>query len=203
MDNNKDIATKTILQEALLDNRDFFKDIVVSFCQDLLEKEMTEQIGAGKYQRTETRMGLRNGYKPRTLKTRVGPLYLLVPQDWDGNFCTNLFERYARNEKALVLAMMEAYIEGVSTIRLKDITEELCGISFSASTVSNLAKSLDDKVYAFKKRPLASYCPYIIIDATYIKVRIDQSVQNMAALLVVGINSQGYREILALETCNS
>ena len=72
MDNNKDITTSTILQEALLDNRDFFKEIVASFCQDILEKQMTEQIGAGKYERTESRSGQRNGYKPRTLKTRVG-----------------------------------------------------------------------------------------------------------------------------------
>jgi len=83
MDNNKDITTKAILQEALLNNRDFFKEIVASFCQDILEKEMTEQIGAARYQRTETRSGLRNGYKPRTLKTRVVSLYLLVPQDSD------------------------------------------------------------------------------------------------------------------------
>ena len=203
MDNNKDITTKAILQEVLLNNKDFFLEVVTSFCQDILDKQMAEHIGAAKYQRTDSRKGHRNGYKPRILKTRVGNLYLLVPQDREGNFSTNLFERYQRNEKALVLTMMEAYIEGVSTRRLKDITEKLCGISFSASTVSNLAKSLDSKVLAFRNRRLSSYYPYIIVDATYIKVRQNQTVENMGALIAVGINSQGLREIIAINICNT
>lgn len=103
---------------------------------------MTEHVGAAPHERTDARKGHRNGYKPRTLRARVGTLNLLVPQDREGTFSTRLFARYQRNEKALVLALMEIYVEGVSTRKVKDITEELCGTSFSKSLVSSLAGSL-------------------------------------------------------------
>jgi putative transposase len=101
-----------------------------------LEAEMTEHIGAAPYERTEDRKGQRNGYKPRTLRTRVGTLNLAVPQDREGAFSTRLFARYQRNEKALCLALMQMYVEGVFTRKVKEVTEELCGTSFSKSLVS-------------------------------------------------------------------
>ena len=101
---------------------------------------MTEHVGAAPYERSEKRTGQRNGYKPRTLRTRVGTLNLLVPQDREGTFSTRLFSRYQRNEKALVLALMEMYVEGVSTRKVKDVTEELCGTSFSKSLVSSAGR---------------------------------------------------------------
>ena len=102
---------------------------------------MTEHIGAAPYERNASRTGHRNGHKPRTLRTRVGTLNLLVPQDREGTFSTRLFARYQRNEKALCLALMEMYVEGVSTRKVKEVTEELCGTSFSKSLVSSLAGS--------------------------------------------------------------
>jgi putative transposase len=110
-------------QEILLDDPDFLRGIVERVAQQLLEAEMTEHIGAAPYERSATRSGHRNGYKPRTLRTRVGTLNLLIPQDREGTFSTRLFSRYQRNEKALVLALMEMYVEGVSTRKVKEVTK--------------------------------------------------------------------------------
>ena len=142
------------VQGILLDNPDFLHEIVERVLQELLEAEMTQHIGAAPHERTNTRMGHRNGHKPRTLRTRVGTLNLLVPQDREGTFSTRLFGRYQRNEKALVLALMEMYVEGVSTRKVKEVTEELCGTSFSKSLVSSLAGSLDAELQAWRMRRL-------------------------------------------------
>ena len=133
-------------QGILLDDPNFLREIVERVLQELMEAEMTQHIGAAPHERTTTRKGHRNGYKPRTLRTRVGTLNLLVPQDREGTFSTGLFSRYQRNEKALCLALMETYVEGVSTRKVKDITEELCGTSFSKSLVSHLAGQLDSEL---------------------------------------------------------
>ena len=147
-------SDEELVQGVLLDEPDFLREIVERVLQEMLEAEMTEHIGAAPYERTDKRTGQRNGYKPRTLRTRVGTLNLLVPQDREGTFSTRLFARYQRNEKALVLALMEMYVEGVSTRKVKDITEELCGTSFSKSLVSSLATRLDAELEAWRSRPL-------------------------------------------------
>jgi putative transposase len=153
-------------QGVLLDDPSFLKEIGQRVLQELLEVEMTEHVGAAPYERSENRTGRRNGYKPRTLRTRVGTLNLLVPQDREGTFSTRLFSRYQRNEKALVLALMEMYVEGVSTRKGKDITEELCGTSFSKSLISSLAGRLDSELEAWRSRPLeAEAYPYLFVDA--------------------------------------
>ena len=141
-----------LAQEVLLDDPGFLRGIVQRVVQQLLEAEMTEHIGAAPYERSATRAGHRNGYKPRALRTRVGTLNLLVPQDREGTSSTRLFARYQRNEKALVLALMEMYVEGVSTRKVKEVTEELCGISFSKSLVSELASGLDSELKAWRNR---------------------------------------------------
>ena len=117
---------------------------------------MTEHVGAAPYERSEKRTGQRNGYKPRALRTRVGTLNLLVPQDREGTFCTRLFARYQRNEKALCLALMEMYVEGISTRKVKEVTEELCGTSFSKSLVSSLASHLDSELEGLRSRRLTA-----------------------------------------------
>ncbi len=124
------------MQVALLNDRDFLRRVVEDFCQRLLEEEMGQHIQAHLYERTERRRGYRNGHKPRRLKTRVGTLQLVVPQDREGGFQTELFDRYQRSEKAPVASLMQMYIEGVSTRKVKDITEKLCGTSFSKSHIS-------------------------------------------------------------------
>ncbi len=150
-----------LAQEILLDDPGFLRQIVERVLRETLEAEMTEHVGAAPYERSEKRTGQRNGYKPRTLRTRVGTLNLLVPQDREGTFSTKLFSRYQRNEKALVLALMEMYVEGVSTRKVKDVTEALCGTSFSESTVSHLAAGLDAELEAWRSRRLeAKAYPY-------------------------------------------
>jgi putative transposase len=170
----------------------------------VLETEMTEHVGAAPHERTAERKGHRNGYKPRTLRTRVGTLNLLVPQAREGTFSTKLFARYQRNEKALVLALMEMYVEGVSTRKVKDITEELCGISFSRSLISSLAGSLDSELQAWRVRRLeAKAYPYLFVDARYEKARVDSRVVSQGVLVVSGARDDGFREILAVEVADT
>src|SRR5215204_2130223 len=140
----------------------------------------------------------------RTLRTRVGTLNLLVPQDREGSFSTKLFSRYQRNEKALVLALMEMYLEGVSTRKVKDITEELCGISFSKSLVSSLAGSLDSELEAWRDRRLeAKAYPYLFVDARYEKARVNGRVVSQGVLIASGVRDDGFREILAVEVADT
>jgi putative transposase len=192
-------------QETLLDDAGFLKAIVERVLQEVLEAEMTEHVGAAPYERTERRKGHRNGHKPRTLRTRVGTLNLLVPQDREGTFSTKLFARYQRNEKALCLALMEMYVEGVSTRKVKDVTEALCGTSFSKSTVSHLAAGLDAELGAWRSRPLeADAYPYVIVDARYEKVRADGRVVSQGVLIVSGVRApDGLREILGVEVADT
>ncbi len=197
-------SAEKVLQGVLLDEPDFLREIVERVLQELLEAEMTEHIGAAPYERSEARRGHRNGHKPRTLRTRVGTLNLLVPQDREGTFSTRLFARYQRNEKALVLALMEMYVEGVSTRKVKDITEALCGTSFSKSLVSSLAGSLDAELSAWRSRPLrAKAYPYLFVDARYEKARVDRRVVSQGVLVVSGVKEDGFREILAVEVADT
>jgi putative transposase len=191
-------------QEALLDDPDFLREIAERVIQEILEAEMTEHIGAAVHERTDARKGHRNGHKPRTLRTRVGTLNLLVPQDRERTFSTRLFARYQRNEKALCLALMEMYVEGVSTRKVKEVTEELCGTSFSKSLISSLAGSLDSELEAWRIRWLeAAAYPYLFVDARYEKVRIDGRVVSQGVLIASGVRDDGIREILGVEVADT
>jgi putative transposase len=193
-----------MVQGILLEDPAFLKEIVQRVLQELLEVEMTEHIGAAPYERSATRSGHRNGYKPRTLRTRVGTLNLLVPQDREGTFSTRLFARYQRNEKALCLALMEMYVEGVSTRKVKDITEALCGTSFSKSLVSSLAGSLDSELEAWRERPLEREAyPYLFVDARYEKVRVGHRIVSQGVLLVSAVRDDGFREIVGVEVADT
>jgi transposase-like protein len=194
----EDTKISAFVREALIDDEDFLMQIVRTAIQQVLEAEMTEHLQAAPHERTDTRRGHRNGYKPRQLNTRVGTLDLLVPQDREGTFSTQLFDRYQRNEKALVLALMEMTIKGVSTRKVADVTERLCGTSFSKSTVSRLSADLDEELEAWRNRPLEKAYPYLVVDARYEHVRIDGRVTSQGVLIVKGVREDGYREILAV-----
>jgi transposase-like protein len=170
----------------------------------VLDAQVSEQLQAEPYERTEQRQGYRNGYKPRRLTTRVGWLALRVPQVRDGIFSTELFTRYQRSEQALILPLMEMVVNGVSTRKVARITEELCGTSFAKSTVSDLCKGLDPLVTAWNERDLSerSY-PFVLVDALVLKVREDGRVRAVSALVAVGVNELGYREILGLQLGDS
>jgi putative transposase len=144
----------------LAGDRDFLRPLVQAVLQELLEAEMTEALGAEKGERTPLRLGHRSGYYGRTQVARVGKLELRVPQDREGRFSTELFERYQRSEKALVAALAEMYVQGVSTRKVKAITEELCGHSFSASAITEINARLDEGLAQFAGRRLDEACPY-------------------------------------------
>lgn len=204
MANSNSKAEEGRLQAALIDDPEFLKGIVKEVIQEMLEIEMNNHVGALPYERTEARRGLRNGYKPRTLRTRVGTLNLLVPKDRDGTFSTNLFERYQRSEKALVLTLMEMYIQGVSTRKVTEITEALCGTSVSKSLVSQLSSRLDHEIFVWRRRPLSSHnYPYLFVDARYEMVRSDGRVTSQGALIVKGVRDDGKREILATDVTDT
>ena len=169
----------------------------------VLLAQSTEQLGAGPYERTEDRTAYRNGFRERGLTTRVGTITLNVPRHRNGEFSTSMFERYQRSEQALVLAMIEMVINGVSTRKIEMVTEELCGKSFSKSTVSNLCQRLDPLVAAFRSRPLNKKYPFLVADAIYLKVREGGRVRSKGLLVAVGINEEGYREVLGFKMADS
>ena len=163
---------------------------------------MADAMGAAKSERTSQRRGYRSGYYERTLITRVGKLEIRVPQDRDGRFSTDLFERYSRSEKALVAALIEMYVHGVSTRKVKAITEELCGHEFSPSAVSRLNVKLDEQLRRFAERPLDEEYPYLILDARYERVREGGVVGRRAVLIALGINQDGRRCVLGVALAN-
>jgi len=190
------------LKELMGEDRDFLKAIVQQVLQEVLEAEMDETLGARKGERTGGRLGYRSGHYGRGLVTRVGRIELRVPQDRNGQFRTEVFERYQRSEKALVSALAEMYIQGVSTRKVKAITEQLCGHAFSASTISRINKTLDEQLSQFAHRRLELAYPYLVLDARYEKVRIDGVIRSVAVLIALGINWDGRREVLAVEQAN-
>jgi len=191
------------LKGLLGQQEDFLRRMVEGMVQQVLEGEMDEALQALKSERTEGRRGYRSGYYSRGLVTRVGRLELRVPQDREGHFSTQVFERYQRSEKALVLAMAEMYIQGVSTRKVKAITEELCGHAFSASTVSEITQKLDGQLKEFAHRELeGEEYPYLVLDARYERVREGGVIRRRAVLVAIGINWEGRRCVLGVEMAN-
>jgi len=168
--------------------------------ENILEEEVERFLGAGPYERApDQRRGYRNGKKPRTLKTAAGKLEFEVPQVREGGFRTQVFERYQRSDKALVSAIQEMVVKGVSTRQVSEIMHEMGGFEVSAATVSRTMAELDAEIEAFFSRPLGG-CeyPYIIVDARYEKVRKNGRVVSQAVLIVAGIRDDGQREFLSL-----
>ena len=186
------------LVPGLLSGQDGLAKLVETVLNQVLEAQVTETLGASRHERTDERAGYRNGYRSRTLYTRVGPVTLLVPQTRDGSFSTDIFKRYQRSEQAFVLALMEMVVQGVSTRKVSAITEELCGVSFSKSTVSALCAGLEPRVRAFNERRLEGEYPFVVVDALFIKSRQEDRVVSRAVLTVSGISTEGYREILGV-----
>jgi putative transposase len=195
-------ARASSVKELLGEDRDFLKPLMEAMLQEILEAEMSEAVGAEKGERTEARLGYRSGYYSRFLITRIGRLELRVPQDRQGRFSTELFERYQRSEKALVAALAEMYVQGVSTRKVKQITEELVGHSFSASSISQINKTLDAGLKAFCERRLKESYPYLILDARYEKVREAGIITSQAVLIAIGVDWEGRRQVLAVDLAN-
>lgn len=191
------------LLPGLLTGQDGLAKLVETVLNQVLEAQMAESLGAARHERTEERAGYRNGYRTRMLYTRVGPVTLQVPQTRDGSFSTDIFKRYQRSEQAFVLALMEMVVQGVSTRKVTTITEELCGASFSKSTVSQLCVGLDARVRAFNERRLDGEFPFVLVDALFINSRSQDRVVKRAALVAYGVSSSGHREILGVRIGDS
>ncbi|RMH82314.1 MAG: IS256 family transposase, partial [Calditrichaeota bacterium] len=180
------------------------KELMEAVLNQILDAQVTEHLEAGRYERSAGRKGYRNGYRKRVLHSRVGTLELQVPQTRNGQFSSALFQRYQRSERAFLLAMMEMVVQGVSTRKVRQVTEQMCGTGFSKSTVSRLCGQLDALVTAWNERPLTSRAyPFLLVDAMRVKVRHDHRVQSSSLLIVTGVNQEGYREILGFSIGDS
>jgi len=164
--------------------------------------ERSRHLQAEPYERIETRQDYANGFKPKQLKTQLGELSLSVPQVRQGDFYPSFLEKGLRSERSLKLALAEMYIQGVSTRKVNEILEELCGLNISSSEVSRAAKLLDDELQSFRERRLGKYV-YLILDARYEKVRQGGCVQDSALLIAFGVGEDGKREVLGVSVALS
>lgn len=196
---NLDVAQ---VKSVLMEQPDFLQPVVQAAVQSILEVEMEECLQAGKHERSDQRLGYRSGYYRRRLITRVGTLWLRVPQDRAGHFNTQVFEQYQRSEKALVASLAQMYVQGVSTRKVAAITEELCGHEFSASSISAITARLDEQLEQFSRRQLECEFPYVVVDARYERVREGGVIVSRAILIALGIDWAGRRQVLAVEYAN-
>jgi transposase-like protein len=164
---------------------------------EVMKLERSAALGAGPYQRTDERKGHANGYKPRTIHTRIGPLTVDVPQARGVDFYPSALEKGVRSERALKLAVAEMYVQGVSTRKVSAITEKLCGLEVTSGQVSRAARALDDELEKWRARPIGE-TPYLILDARYEHVRHGGQVRSCAVLVAIGIDTGGRRSILGV-----
>ncbi len=172
-------------------NSDFLREGVRVLAHALMELEVTQQLGAGRHERTEERTGQRNGYRERRWDTRVGTIDLRVPRVRDGGYIPSLLEPRRRSERALLAVVQEAYVQGVSTRRVDALVQALGMEGISKSQVSRVCEGLDREVETFRTRRLEDVYPYVWLDATYIKVRIDGRVVPQAVVIAVGVRMSG------------
>jgi transposase-like protein len=175
-----------------------FRPVLEALLNETMKIDREMHLRAAPYERTDQRRGQANGFKPKTLSTRLGPLQLEVPQVRDSSFYPQSLERGCRSEVALKVALAEMYTQGVSTRKVTAITEKLCGTTISSTQVSNIAKTLDSELEKFRKRQLSEAFRYVFLDAQYQQVRHAGAVRSLAVLLAIGINSEGKREILGV-----
>lgn len=186
-----------ILQLLSKDQDQAFRNLLKDSLNSILMAESTAQLKAERYQRTEDRTDSRNGTRERDLNTRIGKITLTVPRHRNQPFKTMVFENYSRSETALITTMAEMVVNGVATRKVSKIMETLCGTSYSKSTVSDTCKELDAKVKKFRDRRLDDHSyPFLTVDATYFKVRVDHRIISRAFMIAYGTNDQGHREIL-------
>lgn len=185
-----------LMEDYLIDQEDGMKKLLTWFLNMVMQLEAIQQSGAEPYERNDERTGYRNGYKKRSLKTRVGEISLNKPQFREKAFNSRIFDKYSRVERALINAIAESYLQGVSTRRIQEIVAHLGLDQLSPSSVSRISKELDEKVDEFLKRPIDHPIPYIYVDASYFKVRDSGKYVTKALLIITGVRDNGYREIL-------
>ena len=186
-----DAAVELIMQEGF----DGFADAFRMLLNEAMRIERSRHLGADAWERSQNRQGYANGFKPKTMKSRLGELTFAVPQVRDGSFYPSALERGLRSERALKLALAEMVIQGVSTRKVAKITEELCGFEVSSTQVSRCTQMLDEELSAWRRRTLGA-CPYVVLDARYEKVRQGGQVVDCAVLVALGVRADGKRDIL-------
>ena len=191
-----------LLEQLAADGLDALPDLIRIMINTAMQAERQTHLGAAPYARSPERQGYANGYKPKTVMTRVGEVTFAVPQVRDGSFYPQALEKGLRSERALTLALAEMYVQGVSTRKVAAITEQLCGTAVSSAHVSRAAAQLDAVLDAWRTRPLGR-CPYLYLDARYEKVRQDGQVRDVAVLLASGVDSTGKRQILGISVALS
>ncbi len=194
---NQSTAWDDLVQMLAEHGFDGMREAIEILMNEAMKLQRCEALGAVPYERTEQRRGYANGFKPKTVNSRLGKLALQVPQTRDVDFYPSALERGERSERALKLAVAEMYVQGVSTRKVAQITQELCGLDVSSSQVSRATALLDDELEAWRTRPLGR-TPYLILDARYEKVRHGGSVIDCAVLVAVGITPDGKRTVLGV-----
>lgn len=186
-----------LLEQIAADGLEALPGLIRILVNEAMRLEREQHLGAGAYERTPTRRSYANGYKPKTMKTRLGEIEFSVPQAREGDFYPDALEKGLRSERALTLALAEMYVQGVSTRRVAAITEQLCGIAVTSSQVSRAASLLDEVLEAWRKRSLGEII-YLYLDARYEKVRMDGQIRDAAILIAAGVGVDGKRRILGV-----
>ena len=196
---NITLNQEEILQLLSANREDAFKKLLQDSLNSILQAESAEQLKAEKYERSEERTDSRNGTRERQLTTRLGKIELVVPRHRDVPFKSLIFDNYKRSEAALVASMTEMVVAGVSTRKVAKIVETLCGTSYSKSMVSEVCKDLDTIVNEFRSRPLINTYPFVLIDATYFKVRDNHRIVSKALMVAYATNTDGKREVIGFD----
>ena len=200
---NITLNQEEILQLLCNDRDEAFRQLLQNSLNSILKAESAEQLRAEPYERSEERTDSRNGSRDRDLTTRIGKITLRVPRHRNQPFKTMVFENYSRSEAALIACMAEMVINGVSTRKVSQVVETICGETCSKSTVSDLCKDLDGKVNEFRNRPLEGNYPFLEVDATYFKVRENHRIISKAFMIAYGVNERGLREILGFSVSHA
>lgn len=194
---------RDIVLNYLTDNEKGMQQLITWFLNDVMNEEVAQQAGVPRYVRSSARRAHRNGYRCRSLKTRYGELTLLKPQLREMPFETTVFAKYARTEKALVNAIVESYLQGVSTRKIEAVVTTLGVNQISASYVSKVAQELDKNVKSFFEERIGSHIPYLFVDASYFKAREGIRYVSKALLIVAGVKEDGYRQILGARVADA
>jgi len=188
-----------MIEDLKTDNREGLTKVISSIMNLSMRLEQEKAIQASHYERNVDRIGHRNGYKSRTIRTRVGEIPIEIPQVRGMEFYPDSIEKGCRSERALKMAIAQMYIQGVSTRRVTKIVEQLCGFEVSQSQVSDAAALLDEEITKWRNRPLGAF-PYLVVDATYEKARVNRTVVSTAVLIAYGVDNNGMRRVLGIST---
>lgn len=200
---NNDNILDEVMELLITNGFEGMAEVFRLLLNESMKIERENVLGALPYQRTQQRRGYANGYKPKNIDTRLGKITLDIPQvRGDVEFYPSSLEKGSRSERALKLAIAEMYVKGISTRRVTDVLEKLCGLNITATQVSRTSKLLDDELRLWRERKIDVY-PYLILDAHYENVRISGSVRSAAAFTAIGINTEGKREILGVSVSQS